>query len=432
MVVIKKFYFFVFLFIFFISNNLAASRILDHETENFISSIIAEIKNTNNINRDLEFRIISSNEINAYVDQNNLIYITTSLIENCEDYVALLSVIAHEIGHIDRNHISNRKSSLRKLRNINSLSNLSIIAGSMISNNPEMLKGLAISSAGISNVNINFSKDQEREADYYSLETLKKLNIYSDSIIKLLNTIEKRSIEKGLTKEMIKISTHPYFEERIDIINFINQHKKSNYDSNKNIEFKYIRSKYLGYNGRLEIINKLENPFKAYALSIIKAKNGDLKGSLKELNRLISLNERNIYFLETKGDILYSHGYTNESLKFYKQVVKKLPENLYAQIRIFENMEINELSKDNKNELFYENLNLLEKFYNNQKILSTYLNLSMDSKKEDWINFLNFWINKKNDKEIIKIKLKEFKQTNDKDLISLINIILKNISWMDH
>ena len=111
MVVIKKFYFFVFLFIFFISNNLAASRILDHETENFISSIIAEIKNTNNINRDLEFRIISSNEINAYVDQNNLIYITTSLIENCEDYVALLSVIAHEIGHIDRNHISNRKSS---------------------------------------------------------------------------------------------------------------------------------------------------------------------------------------------------------------------------------------------------------------------------------------------------------------------------------
>ncbi len=428
MVVIKKFYFFVFLFIFFISNNLAASRILDHETENFISSIIAEIKNTNNINRDLKFTIISSNEINAYVDQNNLIYITTSLIENCEDYVALLSVIAHEIGHIDRNHISNRKSSLRKLKNINSLSNLSIIAGSMISNNPEMLKGLAISSAGISNVNINFSKDQEREADYYSLETLKKLNIYSDSIIKLLNTIEERSIEKGLTKEMIKISTHPYFEERIDIINFINQHKKSNYDSNKNIEFKYIRSKYLGYNGRLEIINKLENPFKAYALSILKAKNGDLKGSLKELNRLISLNERNIYFLETKGDILYSYGYTNESLKFYKQVLKKLPENLYAQIRIFENMEINELSKDNKNELFYENLNLLEKFYNNQKILSTYLNLSMDSKKEDWINFLNFWINKKNDKEIIKIKLKEFKETNDKDLISLINIILKNIS----
>ena len=428
MVVIKKFYFFVFLFIFFISNNLAASRILDHETENFISSIIAEIKNTNNINRDLKFTIISSNEINAYVDQNNLIYITTSLIENCEDYVALLSVIAHEIGHIDRNHISNRKSSLRKLRNINSLSNLSIIAGSMISNNPEMLKGLAISSAGISNVNINFSKDQEREADYYSLETLKKLNIYSDSIIKLLNTIEERSIEKGLTKEMIKISTHPYFEERIDIINFINQHKKSNYDSNKNIEFKYIRSKYLGYSGKLEIINKLENPFKTYALSILKAKNGDLKGSLKELNRLISLNERNIYFLETKGDILYSYGYTNESLKFYKQVLKKLPENLYAQIRIFENMEINELSKDNKNELFYENLNLLEKFYNNKKILSTYLNLSMDSKKEDWINFLNFWINKKNDKEIIKIKLKEFKETNDKDLISLINIILKNIS----
>ena len=58
----KKFYSFYFLFIFFISNNLAASRILDHETENFITSIIAEIKNTNNINRDLKFTIISSNK----------------------------------------------------------------------------------------------------------------------------------------------------------------------------------------------------------------------------------------------------------------------------------------------------------------------------------------------------------------------------------
>ena len=39
------------------------------------------------------------------MDKNNDIYITSGLIENCDDYVALLLVISHEIGHVELNHI---------------------------------------------------------------------------------------------------------------------------------------------------------------------------------------------------------------------------------------------------------------------------------------------------------------------------------------
>ena len=66
-------------------------------------------------------------------------------------------------------------------------------------------KDLTLSSATTSDININFSKDQEREADYYSLNTLKKLNIHSNSIINLLNKIEKNSRSKGITKDKLKI-----------------------------------------------------------------------------------------------------------------------------------------------------------------------------------------------------------------------------------
>ena len=52
---------------------------------------------------------------------------------------------------------------------------MSVIAGSLISNNPEALQGVVLGDAGFSNLYINFSKDQEREADLYSINTLKNL-----------------------------------------------------------------------------------------------------------------------------------------------------------------------------------------------------------------------------------------------------------------
>ena len=224
--VIKKIIIFYIYFVLIFCNSLQASQILDFETELFIDSIIDKIRESNNIDYKIEYIILSDSNINAFVDENNLIYITSGLIENCYDYVALFSVLAHEVGHIDKNHIKHRKINIEKLKKLNSISNLSIIAGSLISKNPEFVKGLTLTTATSSSLNITFSKDQEREADFYSLATLKKLELYSDSIIKLLDTIKQENLKKGLDKEKLKSSTHPYFDERIDIINFLNKKKK--------------------------------------------------------------------------------------------------------------------------------------------------------------------------------------------------------------
>ena len=425
--VIKKIFFIIFVIISLFSYNLNASRILDFETESFIKLLIEEIKKINNLDKEIKFKIISNKNINAFVDQNKIIYINSGLIENCNDYVALLSVIAHEIGHINKNHIAQRKLKYNKLEQINKLSSLSIIAGSMISNNPEILQGLMLSSAGISDSHINFSKNQEREADYFSLTTLKKLNVYSKSIIELLKTIEEEYKMKGITKERMKKSTHPYFEERVDIINYL-KNKEASFDENLNLNFKYIQAKFLGYSGNLKIINKLEDKYKKYALAILNAKNGNLKKSLKELNNLILLEENNYFLLETKADILYSYAYINESIKFYNKVINKYPDNYYAKIRVFENTPIDSLTNERILRLFFENLNLLKIFYNNKNILLMYLKISKKVEKNDWIEFLNYWINKKTNKEMVVEKLKVFKKTDDKDLLNLLEVIYNDIS----
>ncbi len=421
--VIKKF----FIIILLISNFAVSSEILDYETELLINDLINDIREVNNINKNINFKILSNDNINAFVNENNLIHVTSGLIEYCPDYVALLSVLAHEIGHIDKNHISIRKSSIGKINSLKNISSLSIIAGSMISRNPEILQSVALSSASVSNLYINFSKEQEVEADYYSLETLKKLNVKSISIIELLKIIEKKALEKGLTKEKQKFSSHPYFEERINIATFLGQDKKKNLDLDVENRFKFIKAKFLGYSENISEIEKQEELFKDYSISILNAKRGKLSESLQKINELISLHPSNISLLETKGDILFSYGYTNESVKFYKIVFEKQPLNKYTQIRIFTNTETSELNTEELNNIFLNNLNLLFQYFNNKNILKNYLKLSKKLNKNEWIEFIKYWINKNpNNQELIKENLEIFIETKDKDLYKLINLIYSN------
>ncbi len=416
---------FLFLFVIFSSKSSYGSQILDYETEEFVKLILEDIIEVNRINKKIKFKINNSNEINAFVDINNVIHINSGLIIYCSDYVALLSVLAHEVGHIHLNHITQRKETIENSKKYNNLSLLSVIAGSTLTQNPQLLKASILTSAALSNQYIVFSKDQEMEADLYALKTLNLLNTNSKSIQTLLETIEQKLLNKGFSKDKQRVSTHPYFEDRILLIKNFKNNKKNNFNESYNQKFKYIKAKFVGYSDNEEVLNELNEPFKSYAESIKKARNGDLKMSLQSLNKLIKNNENN-FLLETKADILLSHGYTNEAIKFYKKNLEEYPLNYYAQIRIFENIEIKNLSNSDTEEIFQNNKDILYKYFNNKNVLLKYIELGQKLNKSEWLQFFNFILSINDiETEVFEIEINNFKSTKNKDLLKLINIIQK-------
>ena len=416
----------ILIFLLFVILSLKSSygsQILDYETEEFINQIVEDIIKVNKINKKIKFKINNSNEINAFVDINNVIHINSGLIIYCLDYVALLSVLAHEVGHIDLNHITIRKKIIEDNKKYNTLSFLSVIAGSTLTQNPQFLQGSILTSAALSNQYIVFSKDQEMEADLYALKTLNSLNTNSKSVEKLLETIEQKLLNRGFSKDKQRLSTHPYFEDRILLINNFKDSKENNFNESYNQKFNYIKAKFVGYSDNDEILNELNEPFKTYAESIKIARNGNLKMSLKNLNEIIKKNKNN-FLLETKADILFSYGYTEEATKFYKKNLEKYPLNYYAQIRIFENIEIKNLSNSDTEIIFQNNKDLLYKFYNNKNILLKYFELAQKLNKNEWLEFFNFFLSINNmEKTVFDIKIKNFKSTKDSDLLKLVNII---------
>ena len=419
---LRKILVFFLFFIFYFKSGFS-SQILDYETEEFVSQILEDIIKVNKINKKIKFKINNSNEINAFVDINNVIHINSGLIINCLDYVALLSVLAHEVGHIHLNHITYRKEKIENTKKYSTLSLLSVIAGTTITQNPQLLQGSILASAALSNQYIVFSKDQEMEADLYAIKTLNLLKTNSKSIKILLETIEQKLLDKGFSKDKQRLSTHPYFEDRILLIKNFEDNKENNFNENYNERFNYIKAKFVGYSDNEEVLNELNEPFKAYAESIKIARNGNLKISLKNLNEIIKKNKNN-FLVETKADILFSYGYTKEATKFYKKNLEKYPLNFYAQIRIFENIEIKNLSKNDAEIIFQNNKDLLYKFYNNKNIILKYFELAQKLNKKEWLQLFNFYLSINDmEKKVFEIEIKNFKSSKDKDLLKLVNII---------
>ena len=427
-VIIKKILFLFFLNIL-ISTKIYGSIILDYETEEFLKKINNLIISVNDFGNDIKFKIILDENINAFVNQNNEIFISSGLIKNAPSYVALLGVLSHEIGHIEKYHITKRKKSLKNLQSIQALSTLSIIAGSIVSENPEVIQGLAVNQFGIHNYYIGFSKDQEREADHYTIETLNKLNLPPDSLIKLLKILQTEQLKHGSTEDYKKFSTHPVYKERYDIINERKNIKKSNINMELEKEFNFIKAKFIGYSSDddIEFKKLLPKEFINYSKAILYARKGDLKKSLKLLNNFINDNKENYFLYETKADILMSYGYNKQAIKFYEKTLTKFPKNKYAQLAIFNNTNIDNFSIEEKIQSFEDNLDLLFQFPYSEILYLNFYNLSVDIKKTNWSNFLNLYKNKKNinEEEYNKQINNLIRIDNDKKLNKLLKLHLK-------
>jgi len=422
-VVLKiKFISYIFFSVLFFSNYSLSSQIFDYETEIFLNKLIVDIKSVNKFNKKIKIHVIKDNNPNAFVIPKNKLIVSSGLLEQSPDYVSLLAVLAHEVGHLEYLHLEKRKDTLEKFSKLNLITNLALISGSILTQDPEVLGGTIASQVNINNFYLSFSREQEREADLYSIKTLQKLNLPSESVKEFIKILEKNALNKGFDENYQKFSTHPIFRERYEIIDNNSNNKKFNFNKDIQDEFNFIKAKFMAYNDTLNLTN-LNDDHKTYYDSISSSESGNLINSLKKLNFLIKKFPKNIFFLETKADILRSHGYLNESVKFYKIVSNKYPDNYYIKYKIFLDTNMQNMQLNNKINFFYQNLNLIIQFPKNKYIINKFIEIAKDLEKIYWINFFNT-ISDTNykDMEELQKKLNNLsKETNEIKLKKIIN-----------
>lgn len=155
----------------------------------------------NNLPTKIEFKVIETDEINAFANAENEICVYTGLLKFVDNDAELAGVIAHEIGHIVNHHVAKQ-------------SVVGAITATAIAN-ANMSEGMRLAANSANNLTmLKMSRTEEYEADITGVDLITNAGYNPLAMVSVLYKIG------GCYKDFV--STHPSSDKRtMYIYNYI-------------------------------------------------------------------------------------------------------------------------------------------------------------------------------------------------------------------
>lgn len=291
---------------------------------------------------DYNFFIIENKEFNAFAAPSGMIFFHSGLIGAMASEDELVSVLAHEIGHISKRHLASR---LEKSK-YSSLASLGLAAAAIAFGGqaaPALLTGALATGQSM---NLYFSRQHEEEADLLAYAWMKEMGRDPEGQIAMLGSMRKiaRYRSEKLPQYLL---THPNPEERMHLIESLRdseidliKEKTESSDNTLFLRFKYrilaqvrnprILRPYYGQLMAKKDIGEEERLMAAYGLALLDFKAGNLEKSLKSIDEVIKRYPDEPLFLADKGYILANAGKPESAKRYLKQAIKADARDMYA------------------------------------------------------------------------------------------------------
>lgn len=320
----------IFILLFTTVNSKSFSIIKDAEIENLLHDYTHDLIEIGLNNRTSNIYIVSDPSINAFVVPNGDIYINVGLLYYADTPNEVISIIAHEIGHVINNHHITRSielDTLRKKQSISQILGIGVgITGMM--NESDTLSNLgpsiSLSGSGIAIRDyLKYSRTQEYDAD---MMAIKLMDSIGQSSIGLISILEKINNQMQIDRTDINQldMTHAFPSDRINLIREkIYSQKSSSIRDSKDLisRHNFMRAKIIGYMNLPNVFDSNSIYFK-YQKSIRLYKNGKLDDALLILNDLNDKIE-SIYFTELIAQIYFEKKQYNIALEYINRAIAK-------------------------------------------------------------------------------------------------------------
>ena len=309
-------------------NSKSFSIIKDAEIENLLYDYSRDLIEIGLNNRTSNIYIVSDPSINAFVVTNGDIYINIGLLYYADTPNEVISIIAHEIGHVVNNHHITRRIELDTLRKKQSISQILGIGVGItgIMNESDTLSNLApsisLSGSGIAIRDyLKYSRTQEYDADMMAIKLMDSIGQSSTGLISILEKINNQ-MQIDRTDINPLDMTHAFPSDRINLIREkIYSQKNSSIRDSKDLISRHnlMRAKIIGYMNLPNIFDSNSIYFK-YQKSIRLYKNGKLDDALLIL---VDLNDKieSIYFTELIAQIYFEKKQYNIALKYINKAI---------------------------------------------------------------------------------------------------------------
>jgi predicted Zn-dependent protease len=186
------------------------------DIKDYVSGIGKYILNTSPLikKKDIypyNFQVINDTIINAFCTPGGYVYVYTGLMRFIDNEATLAGVVGHEIAHAERRHVTQR---------LTAYYGVSILMSFILGGNPDLVAEIA-ANLFVGLAFLKNSRDDEAEADYYSIQYLKSTKYYPGAITFFFQKIREEQKKKGQKPGDLDrmLSDHPLPEDRIEAVN---------------------------------------------------------------------------------------------------------------------------------------------------------------------------------------------------------------------
>jgi len=283
-----------------------------------------------------QFFLVNDPGINAFALPGGYIGVNYGLFRETESESELASVVAHEIAHVTQRHYARAYGSASK-------SELpvmaAIIAAIVLGSQGSQLGSAALASlaAGQAQSQINFTRQNEYEADRIGISILAEAGYDPEQMASFFEKLDKESRLYGVNiPEFLR--THPVNENRIaDARGRARLLPKSKITDSLNFHLMRQRIVALASPDKLRSEKQFQEDLKTKTGNELTATRYGYVLSLMRLEKYAKANQEvaillkeyphGIAFLLAKAEIEYSLEQTNASLDTYKYALKLYPDN---------------------------------------------------------------------------------------------------------
>ena len=297
------------------------------------------VSNSDTQHPQFEFFMINDRVINAFALPGGYIGVNYGLLLGTKSESELASVLAHEIAHVTQRHHA-RAYEFSEGSNIPYLAAMiaAMILGAQGTQTGEVGQAaLAAITAGSIQQQINFTRANEKEADYIGIQLLADSGFDPYSMAAFFQKLDRESRLYGpQAPEFLR--THPVNESRIaDATNRAEQMQRAISPNPKSYYLMRARLQVITATDKKVVRNGFAKTLKSgryldrdaeqygYALSLIET--GEFTQARKILNGLIKRDPNRIAYLLERARLESKANQHTQAIKHFKQALKNYPGN---------------------------------------------------------------------------------------------------------
>ena len=314
----------------------AQTIIRDAEVERTIGRLAAPIFKAAGVPADsVNVYIVSDPNLNAFVFGGRNMVFNTGLLTRIEAPEALMSVIAHETGHITGGHLTRRAVNARNLQGPATAGLLlALIAGAAAGSGELAVAGALGTQQAAQRSFLAYTRSEEASADQAGVNYLEGAGIDPAYALDVLKIFRGQEVFQAGTVDPYAL-THPLSSERISLLESRAANTRvrgGKVDADLSYWHLRMRAKLSAFLNRptrtLAQLDESGEPDdeiallrRAIALHVLP----DPQSALQSVDKLIALRPSDPYYHELKGQILFESGRGAEAVGPYRKAVELAP-----------------------------------------------------------------------------------------------------------